>query len=205
MSAELGPALEALRRGGVVACPTETFVGLLADALDPRAVDAVAALKGRPEGLPMALLVPSIEAIDAVAEPLGEEALALAERYFPGPLTLVVRARAGLSPWLVRDGTVGLRVPGPSPALDLVRAFGGPLTATSANLSGEPAVRHVRELAPELRAGVAASIQGDAPGGLPSTIVDVTHYPMRVLRPGALSATELGLAEPLGRGQIPRR
>jgi L-threonylcarbamoyladenylate synthase len=191
---DLVPALDALLRGGVVACPTETFVGLLADALDPRAVDAVAALKGRPPGLPMALLVPSIEAIGLVAEPLTGAALELAERFFPGPLTLVVRAREGLSPWLVREGTVGVRVPGPSPALALVQAFSGPLTATSANLSGEPAVRSAAELSPALRASVV-TVEGRAPGGSPSTFVDATRYPMRVLRHGALSITELGLSE----------
>ncbi len=200
---ELVPALDALRRGGVVACPTETLVGLLADALDPRAVEAVANLKGRPKGLPMALLVPSMASIAAIAEPLTGEALDLARRFFPGPLTLVVRARAGLSPWLVQDGTVGVRVPGPSPALDLVRAFGGPLTATSANRSGEPSVRSVAELPPELLSGLDAAVGGMSPGGAPSTIVDATRYPMRVLRHGALSAAELGLLEGAGEEPVP--
>jgi L-threonylcarbamoyladenylate synthase len=190
----LAPALDALRAGGVVACPTETFVGLLADALDAGAVEAVATLKGRPQGLPMALLVPSIAAIATVAEPLSGRALELAERFFPGPLTLVVRARPGLSPWLVREGKVGVRVPGPSPALELVRAFGGPLTATSANLSGEPSVRRAAALPPALRAAVV-EVPGESPGGAPSTLIDATGHPLRILRRGALSAAALGLAE----------
>src|SRR5699024_2670629 len=134
-------ALEALSRGEVVACPTETLIGLLADARDPEAVERVAALKGRPVGIPMALLVPSLSSSIEVVEHIPKEAEDLAARHFPGPLTLLMRARAGLSPWLVHEGKVGLRVPGPSPALELVRAFGGPLTATSANLSGEPSIR----------------------------------------------------------------
>jgi L-threonylcarbamoyladenylate synthase len=149
------------------------------------------------------LLVPSIESIAAVAEPLSEGARDLAARFFPGPLTLVVRARPGLSPWLVQDGTVGVRVPGPSPALELVRAFGGPLTATSANRSGEPPVRSAAELPPALRSELDAIVTGTSPGGAPSTIVDATRYPMRVIRHGALSAAELGLLEDVGERPVP--
>src|SRR5690242_11249727 len=120
-----------LRAGGVIACPTETLQGLLADALDPAAVARVVALKRRGND-PIALLVPDLAALDSLIEgELPAQARSLAETHWPGPLTLVLRARAGLDPALALQGTIGVRVPGASPALDLVRAYGAPLTATS--------------------------------------------------------------------------
>jgi L-threonylcarbamoyladenylate synthase len=173
-----------LRRGEVVACPTETLVGLLADALSHDAVERVVALKKRGPD-PIALLLPDRAALALVAEPLTPEALALADQHWPGPLTLVVRALPGLPAAIAGQGTVGVRVPGPSPALDLVRAFGGPLTATSCNPSGQPAARterEVRDYFPEL----TAVVSGDAPGGAPSTVVDATGSALKVLRLGAI-------------------
>jgi L-threonylcarbamoyladenylate synthase len=183
MSWEL--AVEVLRRGGVIACPTETLVGLLADAENAAAVARVVAIKRRDEA-PIAVLVPSADAVATVAEPLAGRGRALARAHWPGPLTLVVRARAHLPAALVRDGKVGVRVPGPSPALDLVRAFGGPLTATSANRTGEPAARTIAEARAALGDDVDLYLPGESPGGAPSTVVDVTVEPPRVIRAGAV-------------------
>ncbi len=116
---------------------------------------------------------------------LGDAARALAVAHWPGALTLVARARMRLPAPLLRDGTVGVRVPGPSLALDLVRAFGGPLTATSANLSGSPPIESTDDLDPELR--VDAVVHGRAGGGLASTLLDVTVEPFRLLRAGAVT------------------
>ena len=179
--------LTVLHRGGVVACPTETVLGLLADAHNPRAVARVAELKGRPADLPIALLLPGPEAVaEVAAAPLSSTSSKLAARHWPGPLTILVEAAPTLSPRLVREGKVGVRVPGDSPAADLVRAFGHPLTATSANLTGEPAVRSVEQLPSSLRAGIDGEVPGVAPGGPPSTLVDATTDPIRVLRTGAI-------------------
>jgi L-threonylcarbamoyladenylate synthase len=199
LDGSLDRAVDALRSGGVVACPTETFVGLLADALDEESVESVATLKGRAADAPMALLLPSIDSVSLVAEPLDTYARALATRHWPGPLTLVVVARPGLSPRIVRDGTVGVRVPGASPALDLVRAYGRPLTATSANLTGHPPVRAARDLPPAIRRALAAEVGGESPGGLPSTILDVSRYPAAMIREGAIPLAALGLVGPGGR------
>lgn len=180
----LARALEVLRRGGVVACPTETLVGLLADALDDAAVARVVAAKKRPSDAPLALLVPDLAGAEALVE-LDEAARALAEAHWPGALTLVARTRVRLPAPLLRDGTVGVRVPGPSLALDLVRAFGGPLTATSANLSGEPAIASTDDLDSGLV--LDAVVAGKAGGGPPSTIVDVSVSPFRLIRAGAVT------------------
>lgn len=179
-----------LRQGGVVGCATETQMGLLADALDADAVARVCALKGRGDDSPLALLLPGVEALTRVALPADAGALALCARHWPGPLTLLLPARPGLSPRLVKEGRVGVRVPGPSPALQLVRAFGGPLTATSANLSGAPAA----STAAQVRAVFGAQLPvlpADAPGGPPSTIVALEAEGLRVLRAGAIPADAL--------------
>lgn len=185
MSSALEQHVRWLREGGVIACATETLFGLLADARSERAVAAVVALKRRgPE--PIALLVPDLACVEALAEPLSPLALALAERHWPGPLTLLVRARPGLPSALVRDGKLGVRVPGTSPALELVRAFAGPLTATSCNPSGQPAARSATEARAYFPSGLAAIVGEHAPGGLPSTLVDATGEQPVVLREGAL-------------------
>jgi L-threonylcarbamoyladenylate synthase len=175
-----------LRRGGVVACPTETLFGLLADALNEEAVARVSAIKRRRAEDPIAVLVPSLEAaLDLVVE-FPVQARELAGRHWPGPLTLVLRARPGLPAALIRDGKIGLRVPGESPALDLVRAFAGPLTATSANRTSEPAAVTAEQVRASLGDEVDVVLPGSAPGGLPSTVLDATRQPPLVLRAGAL-------------------
>ncbi len=134
----------------------------------------------------MAVLLPSIDAVEQVALPLLPKARALAEAHWPGPLTLVSRAKPGLSAWLTQDGKIGMRVPGPSPALEVVQAFRRPLTATSANQSGERPVASVTDLASTLRDGIDLLVQGTAPGAPPSTVVDVTVWPFVVVRVGAI-------------------
>jgi tRNA threonylcarbamoyl adenosine modification protein (Sua5/YciO/YrdC/YwlC family) len=175
-----------VRAGGVVACPTETLQGLLADALSPQAVARVVALKRRGDE-PIALLVPNLDAVQALIEgELSEAARNLAKAHWPGPLTLVFKARPGLPTALAPRGTLGVRIPGPSPALDLVRDFGGPLTATSCNPSGQPAARTHAEVLAYFGGQLDASVPADAPGGLPSTVVDATGPSLRVLRQGAV-------------------
>jgi len=183
---DLTALVKVLGQGGVVACPTETWLGLLADALDENAVERVAELKGRPADMPIALLLPNAQALGEVALAPSPAARALMAAHWPGPLTLLFAAKPELSPRLTRDGKLGVRVPGPSPAADLVRAFGRAVTATSANLSGEPSLRSVDELPPALAEGVDGVVPGDSPGGAPSTLIDTTTTPMRILRTGAI-------------------
>lgn len=188
-AAELARLVGLLRAGGVVAAPTETLVGLLADARNPAAVLEVCRLKGRGTDHPIGLLVPDVAALEGWVEEFPAQARALAERYWPGPLSVVLRARAGLVPALVRDGTVSIRVPGASAALEIVRAFGSPLTATSANKTGEPSASTADEVRAVFGDELAAIVGGSAPGGPPSTVVDATGAELRVLRRGAI---ELG-------------
>lgn len=180
-------AVAVLRSGGVVACPTETFVGLLADARNERAVERVCELKGRDAHNPIGVIVPSLEALTSIVTQLSPRAQQLAQQHWPGPLTLVLHAQPQLHAALHRDGKIGVRVPGASPALDLVRAFGSALTATSANLTGQPAARTSDEARTIFGAGLDAVIDGASPGGMPSTVVDATSDTLRVLRAGAIA------------------
>jgi L-threonylcarbamoyladenylate synthase len=183
---DLAELVKVLEQGGIVACPTETWLGLLADARNRGALERVAELKGRPVDMPIALLLPDVQAVTEVASSPCGEAKALMQAHWPGPLTILLAARPGLSPRLTRDGKVGVRVPGPSPAADLVRAFGRPVTATSANLSGEPPLRSAEELPPGIAEGLGGVVPGVSPGGAPSTLIDTTTSPMRILRAGAI-------------------
>ncbi|MBW1874608.1 MAG: Sua5/YciO/YrdC/YwlC family protein, partial [Deltaproteobacteria bacterium] len=133
---------------------------MLADARSETALQRVAELKGRPADMPIALLLPDARAAAEVASPPSAAARALMEAYWPGPLTILLEAKLGLNPRLTRDGKVGVRVPGPSPAADLVRAFGYPLTATSANRTGEPPLRSADELPVAFAKGVDGAVSG---------------------------------------------
>jgi L-threonylcarbamoyladenylate synthase len=178
--------VDLLRHGAVVACPTETQIGLLADALDPRAVARVSELKRRPAGEPIGVLVPSLEVALRLVRDVSAAAVVLAEQHWPGPLTLVLWAVPGLPEAIVKDKRVAVRVPGPSPALDLVRAFGGPLTATSANRSGEPPCATEDEVRAVFGDALGAIVPGSA-AGVASTVVDLTGDEPRVLRQGAIT------------------
>jgi len=175
-----------LRQGAVVACPTETLYGLLVDALNPEAVMRICKIKRRSSGTPIAVLLPSMDSTRQVVADFTPLAKHLAEEYWPGPLTLVLRAVGGLPEPLLSKGKIGVRVPGPSPALDLVAAFGGPLTATSANRTGDPPCTTAEQVRAALGQEVDAIIPGQAPGGKPSTVVDATGQTPIVLRAGAV-------------------
>ena len=190
--AVLKEAAGILLKGGLVAFPIETFYGLGANALDSKAFGRVYAIKGRPEGKPLLLLVDSVRMVETLVEEIPPTALTLMTRYWPGPLTLVLKAIQGLPPHLTAGtGTIGVRLPGHPVAFGLVRAAGVPVTAPSANPSGaEP---------PTTAAQVHRAFDGKIPlildsgatkGGLPSTILDVTVTPPRVLRRGALDLPE---------------
>jgi L-threonylcarbamoyladenylate synthase len=196
--ADIARAVSVLRRGGVVALPTETVYGLAADASNPDAVARVFAIKGRPADHPLIVHLGSAAHMADWASTVPDTAWRLADAFWPGPLTLVL-ARA---PWVsggVTGGldTVALRVPSHPLALAALQAFGGGLAAPSANRYGRVSpttAAHVRE---ELGDAVDLVLDGGpCDVGLESTIVDVTTDPPSVLRPGAI--TEEMLVEVLG-------
>lgn len=190
-------AVEHLRAGGVVAIATETFFSLCADAKRGGAVEAAFALKGREAPSAAAVLLPDEESWSCLVREIPPLARKLARRFWPGPLTIALPGSDDVHPLLRYRGYVAARVPGPSPALDLVRAFGGPLTATSANPSGAPSSRSGDDVRNyfEGRSGLLV-LDGDATGGMPSTViqVDTGDEGLRIVRPGAVPASVLDTA-----------
>ena len=185
--AHLVDAVDTLRRGGIVAYPTDTFYGL---AVDPRSDAAVAklfALKGRDPAAAIALIA-SDAAQARAAGTFGVGESRLAEKFWPGPLTIVVPGSAGLSKALAPDrGTLGVRVPAHDVARELAGLFGACITATSANRSGEAPAIDADAVAAAFPEGVDLILDaGRAPGGAPSTIVEVVDGRPTQLRAGAV-------------------
>jgi len=180
-------AAEVIRAGGIVAYPTDTLYGLAADPRDPRAVASLFQVKGRPDDRAIPLVAADRLAATHAGRftPLTH---ALAERFWPGPLTLLVQADDSLAP-AIHGGTrlAGVRVPDSIVARDLARAAGGLITATSANRSGAPATADPRMVEDLAESGLDLLLDaGAAPGGPPSTIVDVTAEPPLLVRAGAV-------------------
>lgn len=195
-AAGIGAAARILTEGGLVALPTETVYGLAADARQDHAVARIFAAKGRPRFNPLIIHVPDLEAARRYAH-LTPEAERLARAFWPGPLTLVLPllSEAGLSP-LVTAGndSVAVRVPAHPVAQALLRAFGGPLAAPSANPSGRVSPTRADHVLDGLEGRIEAVIDGgEAAVGVESTIVGMVENPV-LLRPGGLALEELEAA-----------
>ena len=181
----LDAAAAAIETGKLVVYPTETVYGLGADALDSDAVDSVFAAKGRPRENPLSLATPSVStALEYVTA--NEWEIAFMREFLPGPVTVVCEKRPAVPDNLTggRD-RVGIRVPDHDVALALLQRV-HPLTATSANLTGHPSVRHPRDLDEGLRDRVAVVLDGGETEGTESTVVDVAER--TVIRRGAKAA-----------------
>lgn len=191
--ADLEAAVGAVRNGGIVALPYERLFGLAANALDPKAVERVAAIKGR--GLsgggfqPISVIAADIDAARGVAGDFTPLAGLLAEKYWPGPLTILVRGKPGLPAELLGPtGLIGIRVPGPCPAAELAARSGKVLTATSANRhGGADALCHDDVQGLE---GVDMIIAGSVAGPPGSTVVDASGNRPVVLRAGIVVLEE---------------
>lgn len=182
-------AASMLREGKIAAIPTDTLYGLAADPFDPMAVARLFTIKNREVDRAIPLIGGSAAQVERALGDPGALARTLAHRFWPGPLTLVVRAPATLTPDVSGgSGTVGVRVPAHDVARALCDAAGGLLTATSANISGQPATADPDVVASELGARLDLLVDaGRTPGGPPSTIVDVTGAEPRLIRAGAIA------------------
>ncbi len=183
---ELAVAVVALRRGEIVAYPTETFYGLAVDAFDELALARLRELKGRGEKA-FSVLVVGVEMLERLCEPPSDKARALIARHWPGALTLALPARPGIPEALVIDGCVAVRESPHPLARALVRAFGGPLTATSANLAGQAPATTPAEVEAALGSRCVVLPGGATPGGAPSTLARVRGNRIEVLREGAVT------------------
>jgi L-threonylcarbamoyladenylate synthase len=185
----LAHAAMVLRDGGLVAFPTETFYGLGASATDANAVRRVRHVKGRAASKPLLVLVDSIAMAESLAAEVTPRARELMVSYWPGALTLVLRARAGLPRELTAGtGTIGVRLSPHPIARTLVSALAGPLTAPSANLEGAAPPTTAADVLRVFDGVIDVVLDGGVTvGGLASTVVDVTGQSPRVLRHGAVS------------------
>jgi L-threonylcarbamoyladenylate synthase len=195
-SAAIRDALTALAAGEAIVYPTETFYALGVDALSTDALERLFAIKGREPGKPVALIAADSAMAFAVAREIPAQARALAEAFWPGPLSLILPAREGIPAALIgADGGVGVRVSSHPIARALAAGLQRPLTATSANLAGEsPAVEPEsarRAFGDKVKVFVEG---GRLAGGAPSTMVSVTRTGIRVLRAGAVSERQLAAA-----------
>ena len=189
----LVPAAAALRAGGVMAYPTETFYGLGGLAFSEQAVDRIYGLKQRDREKPLSVVISDLETAVEIAGPLPPIFLELARAFWPGPLTLIARSRPLFPPRMLGPGgTLAMRVPGTVWLRGFLRMLGAPVTATSANLSGGLEISRPEEVIELFRGKVDIIVDGGpTPGGLPSTIVDLTSDRPVLVRPGAVPEAAL--------------
>lgn len=193
--AALAHAARILAQGAVIAFPTDTVYGLCCDLFDREAVGRIYDIKGRLAHLPLIAMVAGYDEWPEVAASLPEYVRDLMDRWWPGPLTIILPARADIPPEVLGGGhTIGLRIPDHPAALRLLQLSDRPLATTSANLSGRPAAVTAADVAMQLGDLVELILDaGPAPGGLASTVLDCTVTPPMILREGPISVAMLGI------------
>lgn len=186
-------AAEMLGRGGLVAVPTETVYGLAADATQEFAVQKNYEAKGRPETKPLSVLVDGMPMVESVCKVIPHDAYVLAERFWPGPLTMILQSRGNLPGIVLAGGvTQGVRCPDHRDTLAVIKALGRPLACPSANLSGHPSPKSAGAVFGQLSGKIDAVLDGGTCSvGVESTILDMTVTPYRILRQGGLSREQI--------------
>ncbi len=186
-------ACQVLASGGLVAFPTDTLYALGASAWDPAAVERVLTAKGRHHGKPLSVLVGSLEDAAAMAAALTDEVRDLMQAFWPGALTVVLKASLRIPSSLsAGSGTVGLRMPGGAVVLALLTAFGGPIIGTSANRAGGPDPADAKTVQKAIGGQIDLILDGGRVSlGVPSTVLDCTGSPARILREGAIPRQKL--------------
>lgn len=193
MLKSIANAVDILKRGGVVAFPTETVYGLGARLGDPAAIQKIFSIKGRPSDNPLIVHIADFNQLKLLARHVPASAKKLAARFWPGPLTLVLKRSASVSSSVTAGlDTVAVRMPKHPLALELIRELGEPVVAPSANLSGRPSSTHYRDVIRELGNKVDLVLKGGkSESGLESTVVNLTRTPPRLLRPGTITMETL--------------
>ena len=188
-------AADQIRAGQVLGMPTDTFYGLAADPFNLRAVDRVYEIKSRSRHKPLSLLIEDVDQAEELAKPLPDEFRALAKKFWPGPLTIIVKAASRLPLKVTANtGNVALRVPNSAIPLAVVQAARIPITATSANLSGESECTTAEAVREQLGVRIPIIVDGgSSPRDVASTIIDLTDEEARwrVLREGAIPAQDI--------------
>jgi L-threonylcarbamoyladenylate synthase len=195
LAAQIEKAAAVIKAGGIVAFPTDTVYGLGADPFNRDAIDRIYRVKNRDRTLPLPVLLPDREAVYSVVSKVPEKALPLMEHYWPGGLTLVFY-RSDRFPGYVtaKSEKIAVRVPDHAVPLMLMKKAGVPVAGTSANLSNRPSALTAQEVIEQLGNAVDIVIDGGrCPGGVESTIIDVTGPEFEILRTGAVSREDIEL------------
>jgi len=179
---EIALAIDALKRGGVVAFPTETVYGIGVDGKNREAYLKLYEVKKREKTKPVAFLIQDISYLEMMAENVSKEAYKLAESFWPGPLTIIFYSSP---PFLWVSSKIALRVPNHPICLSLLRGFKGPIATTSANISSQKPSITTNEVISCLSSHIDVIIEGEVNLGIPSTIIDMTGKP-KILREGAI-------------------
>ena len=189
-------AAEIIKTGGLVAVPTETVYGLAGNGLDEEAVKQIYEVKGRPQVKPLSLMVPGAEAMEQYCEDVPDGARLLAQRFWPGPLTIVLKAKDHIPTIVLAGGdTVGLRCPDHPMTLELLKKAGVPFAAPSANPSGEESPKTAQKVWDYFSGRIEGIIDGGECGiGRESTIISMAQKPYGILRQGALAEKEIASA-----------
>jgi L-threonylcarbamoyladenylate synthase len=195
-------AIAALQRGDVIIFPTETLYGLGADALNTTAVERVVHLKGRPAANPISVLVADRAMLGSIVDELPPLAETLINQFWPGSLTLVLPAKKGISKHLINaNGGVGVRISSEPIATQLVRELGKPITATSANPSGQNPARNIEEARRYFSGEIAVYIDGgELHSNVGSTVAEISGERIKVIREGEIS--KVGLQRAIGEEKV---
>ena len=195
MEEQVEKALEALRRGGLIAYPTETLYGLGADCRDLSALGRVFAAKRRPLSMPLPLIVADAAMLSEASASLPSHVISRLAPFMPGPLTVVVRKASWVPGLVTADGpTVALRIPNHPVPRALALGLGAPIVGTSANRSGSPGMTTASDVVAALGDDLDVVIDGECLGGVASTVLDLTHDTPTILRVGAISKESLEAA-----------
>ena len=189
---EIEKGVKILQEGGVIAFPTDTVYGVGADALNSIAVERIYQIKNRPKNRQLPLLLNDIGSLTTLANPIPEIAWFLAERFWPGGLTLVLPKKESVPVYLAPGPTIAVRVPDHPVCRAIIQHLGNPIIGTSANISDQPAALTAEEVEQQLGGTIDFLINGGkCPGGKESTVVDVTRESPIILRQGIIPAYKI--------------
>jgi L-threonylcarbamoyladenylate synthase len=189
----IAEAAAVIKQGGVIAFPTRCLYGLGADAFNPDAVERMIQIKQRPDDKPILVLIDTRSRLESLATHIPPAADAIMEAFWPGRVTLVFKARKMLAFQLTaHTGKIGVRLPGHPAASALVKHVKGPVTGTSANLSGRAGCHRAQDLEPQIAGQLDLILDaGTLMGGVGSTVVDVTVDPPRIIREGQVAVNDI--------------
>jgi len=183
---------EDIRNGEIVIFPTETVYGIGADALNLKAVEMIFEIKGREKSKPLPIMIGNIKDVYKIARDIPESFFSIAQKFMPGPLTVILKKKEGISD-LITSGfdTIGVRMPNHNFALPMIKYFGSPIVATSANLSGDSNPKDYKETFKVKDLCHVGIDQGKSNEGVPSTIIDLSEEEPKILRQGTITLKEI--------------